>query len=353
METIISPIDPNILQRELTPDKKLCNTNRGSNEIYVVNGKDSPNVLLEIGRLREISFREGGGGSGKSVDLDDFDTMDNPYQQIIIWDPKERAIIGGYRYKLGAETDFMENGQPNLATSHLFHFSEAFIREYLPHILELGRSFVAPEYQSSKAGAKAIYVLDNLWDGIAAVMVQKPKNLFFFGKMTMYPSYHRGARDLILHFLHKHFGDKDKLITPIKPILPDSNRDILELILNEEEFKSDYKNLKSSIKQLGTNIPPLINSYMNISPTMKVFGTAINDEFSDVEETAILVCFDDIFPDKLDRHIAPFFRNRVEKYRLRFPDLSIDFDEKLMKRWKFRRMGFFERFRKRKTRSVQ
>ena len=173
----------------------------------------------------------------------------------------------------------------------MFHFSDHFIKEYLPHVIELGRSFVTPDYQSSKAGAKAIFALDNLWDGIGAVMMQHPNIVYFFGKMTMYPSYDHSCRDLILHFLWKHFEDKDDLIRPIEPKMPDADTRLLDLILKDEDFKSDYRNLKDAVRRLGTTIPPLINTYMNSSPTMKMFGTAVNKEFSDVEETGILISF--------------------------------------------------------------
>ena len=174
MEKIIDPVSVSLLKAELTPDKKLCNTNKAGNEIYVIDAFDAPNVLREVGRLREISFREAGGSSGLSMDLDEFDTMENPYKQIVIWDPDSEAIIGGYRYILGPDVKIRPDGQPHLATSHMFHFSETFIKDYLPHVIELGRSFVTPAYQSSKAGAKAIFALDNLWDGIGAVMMQHP-----------------------------------------------------------------------------------------------------------------------------------------------------------------------------------
>ena len=223
MEKIIDPVDVRLLKAELTPDKKLCNTNKADNEIYVIDAFDSPNVLREVGRLREISFRMAGGSSGLSLDLDEFDTMENPYKQIVIWDPEAEAIIGGYRYILGPDVKLGPDGQPLLATAHMFHFSDHFIKEYLPHVIELGRSFVTPDYQSSKAGAKAIFALDNLWDGIGAVMMQHPNIVYFFGKMTMYPSYDHSCRDLILHFLWKHFEDKDDLIRPIEPKMPDAD----------------------------------------------------------------------------------------------------------------------------------
>ena len=328
MEKIIDPVDVRLLKAELTPDKKLCNTNKADNEIYVIDAFDSPNVLREVGRLREISFRMAGGSSGLSLDLDEFDTMENPYKQIVIWDPEAEAIIGGYRYILGPDVKLGPDGQPLLATAHMFHFSDHFIKEYLPHVIELGRSFVTPDYQSSKAGAKAIFALDNLWDGIGAVMMQHPNIVYFFGKMTMYPSYDHSCRDLILHFLWKHFEDKDDLIRPIEPKMPDADTRLLDLILKDEGFKSDYRNLKDAVRRLGTTIPPLINTYMNSSPTMKMFGTAVNKEFSDVEETGILISFNEMYPEKRDRHKEPYMRHLFSRMKSRFPQMKDELAEK-------------------------
>ena len=328
MEKIIDPVDVRLLKAELTPDKKLCNTNKADNEIYVIDAFDSPNVLREVGRLREISFRMAGGSSGLSLDLDEFDTMENPYKQIVIWDPEAEAIIGGYRYILGPDVKLGPDGQPLLATAHMFHFSDHFIKEYLPHVIELGRSFVTPDYQSSKAGAKAIFALDNLWDGIGAVMMQHPNIVYFFGKMTMYPSYDHSCRDLILHFLWKHFEDKDDLIRPIEPKMPDADTRLLDLILKDEDFKSDYRNLKDAVRRLGTTIPPLINTYMNSSPTMKMFGTAVNKEFSYVEETGILISFNEMYPEKRDRHKEPYMRHLFSRMKSRFPQMKDELADK-------------------------
>ena len=272
MEPIISPISVEVLKAELTPQKKLRDTNKSGNEIYVVTHHDSPNTMKEIGRLREEAFRDSGGGSGLSMDIDEFDTMDNPYQQLIVWDPDAEKIIGGYRFILGNDIKIDEKGQPMLATSHMFHFSEKFMKEYLPYTIELGRSFIAPEYQSRRAGAKALFALDNLWDGLGALAIQKPNMKYFFGKMTMYPEYNRQARDLIQYFLFKHFEDKDNLVTPMEPLKIETPKDYLEGILTEKEFKEDYKRLNAEVRRLGENIPPLVNSYMSLSPTMKTFA---------------------------------------------------------------------------------
>ncbi|MBO5881559.1 MAG: GNAT family N-acetyltransferase [Paraprevotella sp.] len=306
MEEIIAPISKDILKAELTDDKILRETNKSKNIIYVVTWQDSPNVVREIGRLREIAFRAGGGGTGKALDLDDFDTMENPYKQLIVWDPEAEEILGGYRYLLPSQIQLDEKGQPILATSHMFHFSEEFVRDYLPNTIELGRSFVTLEYQSTRAGAKGLFALDNLWDGLGALTVLNPDVKYFFGKMTMYPSYHRYGRDLILFFLKKHFGDSDNLILPIHPLQLEADQEELAQILTGEDFKEDYKILNTEVRKLGYNIPPLVNAYMGLSHTMKMFGTAINDEFGDVEETSILITVEDIREEKRQRHIDTF-----------------------------------------------
>jgi hypothetical protein len=320
MEKIIEPVSVALLKAELTPDKKLCDTNKSGNEIYVVDSLDAPNVVQEIGRLREIAFRDSGGGTGRSVDLDEFDLeRDRLYKQLIIWDPDARAILGGYRYILGPDVIFDAEGQPVLASAHLFHFSDTFLRDYLPHTIELGRSFVTPEYQSSKAGAKAIFALDNLWDGLGALMLQHPGMLYYFGKMTIYPDYDKSCLALIDRFLAKHFPDPDRLIVPKQPYRVDVDGRLLDLILRDQEFKQDYRNLKDAVRKLGTGIPPLVNSYMNTSPTMKMFGSSINDTFFDSIETGILINFEEMYADKRDRHKEPYLRHLAEKIRQRFP----------------------------------
>ena len=318
-QPIIDPISLDLIKAELTPAKKLRDTNKSRNEIYVLNHHDSPNIMKEIGRLREEAFRDSGGGSGLSMDIDEFDTMENPYQQLIVWDPEAEKILGGYRYILGTDIRLDENGQPLLATSHMFRFSEKFIKDYLPYTIELGRSFVAPEYQSSKAGTKALFALDNLWDGLGALAIEHPNMKYFFGKMTMYPEYNREARDLIQHFLFKHFEDKEKLVVPMDPLVIETPAEKMDAILTEKEFKDDYKLLNAEVRRLGVNIPPLVNSYMSLSPTMKMFGGGINHEFSEAEETCIMISFDEIYDAKKARHIDSFIKEKVEILKRRFP----------------------------------
>ena len=315
-QPIISPVSKEVLKRELTPDKQLRMTNKSNNEIYVVTAHNAPNVMQEIGRLREIVFREAGGGTGKATDIDEFDTCPNCYKQLIVWNPEEEEIIGGYRYLAGTDWKYDDKGQPILATSHMFHFSEKFIKEYAPLTVELGRSFVALPYQSSRMGAKSLFALDNLWDGLGALTVIRPNVKYYFGKMTMYPSYIRKGRDMILYFLKKYFDDKDNLIIPMKPLELETDSKELEALFCGKTFREDYLVLNREIRKMGYNIPPLVNAYMGLSPTMRLFGTAINYGFGDVEETGILIAIDEIFEEKRKRHIDTFIKEHRDELKI-------------------------------------
>lgn len=316
IEEIIQPVSKELLRAELTPEKQLRMTNKSNNEIYIITAHDSPNVMQEIGRLREEAFREAGGGTGKSVDIDEFDVCENCYKQLIVWNPEIEEIIGGYRYMLGNDWEMRPDGQPNLATSHMFRFSEEFLRDYRPYTIELGRSWVSLGYQSSRMGSKSLFALDNLWDGLGALTVIMPEVKYFFGKMTMYPSYVRKGRDMILYFLDKHFGDPDGLVIPMKPLEIETPREELQALFCHDDFKSDYRVLNGEVRKMGFNIPPLVNAYMGLSPTMKMFGTAINYGFGDVEETGILIAVDEILEQKRVRHIDSFIKEHPEALRI-------------------------------------
>ena len=305
MERIIDRVDRNKIKQELTPERLLRKSNKGDNEVYIVDAFNAPNTMREIGRQREIAFRDAGGGTGLDCDIDEFDTMDVPCRQLIVWDPADEEIVGGYRFILGRDIK-VENGVPRIATSHMFNFSKCFIEQYLPHTLELGRSFVAVNYQSTKSNSKALYVLDNLWDGLGALTVVYPEIKYLFGKVTMYPAYGEECRDLLLGFLHKYFHDPDQLVTPIEPLPTKALSEEVQSVFSGESFKEDYKLLNHAIRSLGQNIPPLVNAYMSLSNTMRMFGTAVNHEFGEVEESGIFFKVEEIFEEKKRRHIHTF-----------------------------------------------
>ncbi len=310
MKKIIEPLPRNEIYAELTPDKLLRKTNKGGNEIYVITHHNSPALMHEIGRLREITFRDAGGGTGEETDIDIYDVAESPYKQLLVWDPDAKEILGGYRYILCSEAPKDEHGHIQLATSHLFEFSQKFIDEYLPYSLELGRSFVQPAYQSSKAGAKALFALDNLWDGLGALTVDHPEIRYFFGKVTMYTHFHSDARNLIQFFFKKYFRDRENLVYPKEPVEFDMDMEAMEKLFCGENYKEDYKILLQSVRQYGENVPPLINAYMNLSPSMKTFGTSVNREFGEVLETGIIVTIEDIYSFKVDRHIETYIKDK-------------------------------------------
>jgi len=313
---IIPPVDKALLKAELTPELLLRKTNRADNELYIVTAQQAPNVMREIGRLREIAFRAGGGGTGEEVDLDKFDL--NPiygYRQLVLWDPETEQIAGGYRFVFCDEAMYDVYGNPHITSAHMFTYSKKFLKEYLPYTIELGRSFVSVDYQGTRDGSKSIYALDNLFDGLGALMLLTPGRMkYFFGKMTVYPDYPRDALDLLLYFLRKYFGDTGHKVVPNKPVKV-LNYQRCKKIFTGKSFKENYKILKAETAKLGVGIPPLVNSYMNLSPSMKYFGTGINDEFADVFDSGILIAFDEMYPEKVERHLKSYVTNGIRYLR--------------------------------------
>ncbi len=351
MKTIIDPVPVELLKAELTPAKKLEDTNKGHNELYIVTWQDSPHVVTEIGRLRELVFREAGGSTGNAIDLDEYDKMENPYKQLIVWDPDKEEIIGGYRFFFGADAVFDEKGQLVLASSHQFHFSQHFIDTYLPYVIELGRNFVVP----SQSGVRSIFALDNLWDGLVAIIMKHPDLLYFFGKITIYPSYDKITRDLIYHFLWKHFGDKEELVRPWddQAILPASDPALMDLVIHQEDPAEDYKLLKGAARMRGVNVPPNMTAYLSITSQMMMFGTAVNRLMHDIEDTAVLMPFDAIYHEKKRRHIGAYLRFFHEKKKRRKENPAApETEEQMVENWLAKRNRKVKRFLKKVGRKL-
>ncbi|MFM8596044.1 MAG: GNAT family N-acetyltransferase [Flavobacteriales bacterium] len=301
MKALIAPIDKSILKAELNADRFLRKTRKGDNEIYRVNCHNSPNVLNEIGRLRELTFRAAGGGTGEALDLDTHDFGPYAYEQLIVWSPEDEEIIGGYRYLVCKDAQD-ENGLYHLSTTHYFEFSQKFKEHYLPFTIELGRSWVQPNFQPTVNPKKGLFALDNIWDGLGALIRFYPEVKYFFGKVTMYPDYDSSSRDFLLFFLHNFFPDPDQLISAYHP-LQIGDTSVYEAKIENKDYKEAFKELNSFVREQGTFIPPLMNIYMNLSATMRTFDTAVNPDFGNVEETGILVTIADIYPDKKERHL--------------------------------------------------
>lgn len=306
METIIPAVDKRLLEQELNEETFLRETNNGRNEIYILNDENAPNVVREIGRLREVTFRDAGGGTGKDIDLDRFDVGKNAFMQMIVWDPEEKEIVGGYRYVHCKNLFIDDKGVVASPTSTLFKYKQRFIDNYFPRTIELGRSFVQPLYQPTYNLRRGMYALDNLWDGLGALLIEHPDIEYLFGKVTMYSSFDRLARDIILFFFEKYFPDKEGLVVPHKPLERTTSDKVLNSFFTGDNYEENYKIMVQKVRKLGENVPPLFSAYMNLSSTMKTFGTALNDHFGEVEETGILITVGDIYDIKKERHVTTY-----------------------------------------------
>jgi hypothetical protein len=306
MEPIVSQLPIDQIMAELTKERLLRTTNNGNNEVYIFDNNVSPVLMHEVGRVREITFRHAGGGTGHSIDIDPYDTdSEDPQKQLIVWDPENKEIVGGYRFYF-PEKDCKNFNINRLASSQYFNFSDKFLSKYFPHLMELGRSFVHPEYQTRARGRKSLYALDNLWDGLGAIVLNNHHLKYLFGKVTMYSHFNQNARNMILYFLKRHFSDPDNLVTPVEPADIDLHEKEMKKIFRGWRYKENYRILSSEVRKLGENIPPLINAYMNLSPTMRTFGTFINHHFGDVEETGIMITLRDIYVEKINRHLSSY-----------------------------------------------
>ena len=297
MERIIPAVDPDLVAGELTPERFVRDFREL--EIYVVTARDSPKVMDEIGRIREIEFREEGGGTGKAKDIDHFDT-EGGFRQLVAWDPAERELVAMYRYITGCS--IRPDGDAVLPTARLFDLSETFLSAYLPYTIELGRSVV------NRSSKKKMHGLYAVWSGLGALIAEMPDMKYFFGKVTTYDRLDARARRALMHFLDRYFGDSEQLLRPKPDVaIPHeaADSDIAEVITGEN-YKTDYRCLVEFFASLGQILPPLFISYIGLSSTLKVFGTAKNPHFGDVYETAMMVTIEDIYQKHRDRFVGNY-----------------------------------------------
>ena len=309
---IIPPVERSLIRQELNEDRFVRKTNKGGNEIYILNHHNSPNTMREIGRLREVSFRAAGGGTGLDIDIDHYDTCERCYEQLIVYNPEDQEIIGGYRFITGQTALNEETDEYELSTAHYFDFSGQMKSDVLPYSIELGRSWVQPSYQPSVNPRKGVFALANIWDGLGAIIVNYPEMKYFFGKVTMYTAYNTEARDLLLSFMCAYFPDNEGLCKPKSSLSATFDTALFDIHFSDAPtYEEGFKRLHKLIKERGEFIPPLINIYMNLSSTMKTFGTANNPDFGDVEETGLIVTIADIHQTVLDRHIGDYAKGQA------------------------------------------
>ncbi len=309
MKAVMLPIETNVLEQELASAQFIRDTNKGNNQIYVFTAHNCPNLMKEVGRVRELSFRVGGGGTGEEIDTDEFDYMDKPYKQLVVWSPTEKEIVGGYRFIMGRDMKFLPDGQPDIVTSHMFRFSEEFIKDYLPNTIDLGRAFIHPDYQSTTTRPKSIFAFDNLWDGLLVLPFFEPEIRYAIGKMTIYPKYDERSRTAILYFLNHFMGDQDELLILKEPFFDKQtavDEEIASIYNEQESVEENYNRLCQYVRGRGASVPPLINSYYRLSSKMRVFGTGINTEFGDILDTGSMIDAQQVNPDKMARHVDSF-----------------------------------------------
>ena len=300
MQPIIPPVETSLLLQELE-GHLLRPSNKADNLIYDITAHECPNVMREIARLREISYRDGGGATGLEMDIDEMDTMPKPYHQLIVWDPTNQQIIGGYRYLFGHEAE-IRNGQPFITSAHLFHYSDRFIRDYLPNTIEFGRAFVQPMYQKREMGVKALFALDNIWDGIGALMHNNPDIRWMIGKVTIYPDYNETARELIYNYLNLYHKGEEGLFEPYHKLPIQS----IDTPFHGTDKQENYHLLQHAVREQGAVIPPMFSAYLNLTNDLQFFGNAVNDELANVYETGIMVDLESVYPEKKERYITPY-----------------------------------------------
>ena len=301
MKEIIPAVETSLLLNELE-GHLLRPSNKADNLIYDITAHECPNVMREIARLREISYRDGGGATGNEMDIDEMDTMTKPYHQLIVWDPEHQQIIGGYRYLICSEAE-IRDGQPFITSAHLFHYSERFIKDYLPYTIEFGRAFVQPMYQKREMGVKALFALDNIWDGIGAVLYNHPEVRWMIGKVTIYPDYNVAARELIYAYLRQYHLGEEGLFEPYHPL---TSNPLTANPFEGDDKQENYHILQRAVREQGTVIPPMFSAYLNLTNDLLFFGNAINDELANVYETGIMVDVKTVYPEKVDRYMTPY-----------------------------------------------
>jgi hypothetical protein len=297
MKDIIPPADPLQIQEQLQSQPCLDSLSRGRAQLYVVDGAQAPLVMQEIGRQREIAFRSGGGGTGLSCDMDRYDQ--DPalgFRQLICWDSEEKEIMGGYRVLSGRICQKQADGQPDMPSAHLFHFSEAFVKEMLPVTLELSRSFIVEKHQrQSEDVRRNVFTLDQLFSGLSYLSgVEKVQ--YVFGKVTFYPSYPQEAFSMLEAFFRKYCLDT-ALVVPHQPYEVPVWADARKVLIHND-YREDFRALRRVMSQKGYYIPPILSSYIKIFKHITTFGAAVNDEFGNVVEMGLLASVSNLLPGR-------------------------------------------------------
>jgi hypothetical protein len=262
--------------------------------------------MQEVGRLRELTFREAGAGFGKKVDIDDYDIGEHCCKQLIVWDPIKKEIVGGYRFNLFYDLKNKNLNDTPLSNKSFYNVSNKFVSDYIPYLVELSRAFIQPMFQPKYAGRRAAFSLDNIWDGLGALVIKYPFLKYYFGRLTFFSNYNATVRDSIFYFFQKHLKGDTFLLQAKSPLSLDTPISYIKKKINMSDIKEDYKSLQLIAKEHNTVIPPLMKSYYNASSSLKVFDPVFDSYFGSSYAAAIIVTIKDIYPSYVKRYIKPY-----------------------------------------------
>ncbi len=292
-KNIVHPTDKKLILNDINAAEVLGETD-DKIKILLVRFEAAPALMREIGRLRELTFRKVGEGTGRKIDLDEFDAY---YLHIVLWDPKALEVVGAYRLAAGDEV-YAKRGTSGFYTSTLFRYTEEF-EKYLPEALELGRSFVQPAYWNSQA-------LDYLWHGIGAFLAARPQYNYLFGPVSVSASYSAEARELLVYFYRKWFGAEN---SPVRAKHRFSFHKGAEAkianVLQSADYKQAFKELKQNLKHYGYAVPTLYKQYTELCDEggVNFFDFGIDKDFNDSLDGFIFLKIAGIKEAKLERYV--------------------------------------------------
>ncbi len=251
-KTIAHPEDSTVIKTELD-NARLIGSTTDSNRIFLYDYCPDGSIMREIGRLRELAFRQVGEGSGERRDVDKYDQY---YRHLVLWDERNLTIAGAYR--LGNCIHILKSrGLPALYTADLFNYT-GNATAYLKQALELGRSFVNPQYWGKTS-------LDYLWQGIGAYLKHHPEIRYVIGPVSLSDDYPQFLRDALVYYYEKYFRHDELLATAKRPYYPDPQhrKQLIELFA-DEDIDSGFSRLQKLFKEQGHKIPVLYKQYASL-----------------------------------------------------------------------------------------
>ncbi len=293
-EAVAHPECRQRLRKELASCERLGETS-DNKQIYLFEYRADTSIMREIGRLRELSFRAVGEGTGKKRDIDKYDSY---YMHLILWDEDDLEIVGAYRL-CDTERVLSSAGLDSIYTTSLFQYNSE-MKQYIYRGLELGRSFVQPRYWGKRS-------LDYLWYGIGALLKSNPQYRYLFGPVSISNNYSRNAKDLLIFFYTLYFGHQEKPVTAMMPYqIEEKQKEKFARQFSGDDYKSDFKQLKSMLAIMGHTVPTLYKQYTEVCDNDGIIFSDFNidPDFSDCVDGFVIVDIEKLKPKKRKRYMA-------------------------------------------------